>query len=347
MAVYGIIRANKVKMANIGLGLQEHHQRSDKDGYYNNPDIDLSKSADNVELIHSDNFRKSVNQKIQEYGITRKIRNDAIGLIDGLAAVSGEFFKDKSREQIIEYYKGMIPLIEKEFGTIISAVIHFDEMRFNIQNIHMHFATVPIIQNENGSYRLSAKKLMGNQKDYIARQDRFYEQYFKQFGLERGESAKETHSKHIEQNRWKAEQVKQQVTEFQKLSNMAAKTLNAVMLEAEQVKAQREAETQKFGSLQQANEELNRHISAKHKYMARQNSIIYNDRKIDDLAVAEMLKDGHATFMLDSIDNTDFVNEYVARAYRQIESNIEKAEVNAQVDNDLIAMIELEDYVIE
>jgi len=347
MTAYGIIRAEKVKMANIGSGLQEHHQRSDKDGYYNNPDIDLSKSADNVELVHSDNFRQSVNQMIKKCGISRKVRNDAVGLIDGLAAVSGDFFKDRSRDQIIEYYKGMIPLIEREFGPVISAVIQFDELRFNKQNIHMHFATVPIVQNENGSYSLSAKKIMGNQKDYIARQDRFYEQYFKQYGLERGVSAKETHSKHINQNRWKAEQAKQQATEYQKISDTAVNVLNTVMLEAEQVKVQKEAEVKKADRLQQINEELNRHISAKHQYISKQNNIVFDDGRIDDLAVAEMLKDGHATFLLNHIENTDFVNKYVSRAYDQIESDIEQAEPNTRIDYELIDMIELEDYAIE
>lgn len=346
MAAYGIIRAEKVKMAKIGKGLQIHHQRESKTGKYNNPDIDSAREKDNVVLVHSDNFRASVNQKIKEYGITRKIRSDAVGLIDGIIVVSGEFFKGKDQAEVVSFFKGILPLVEKEFGPVISATIHGDEMAYNSGNWHMHFATVPIIKKSNG-YSLSAKDVMGNQKDYIARQDRFYDQYFSKFGLDRGVSAKETHSKHIDQNRWKVEQAKQQATEYQKLSNTAVKTLSAVLLETEQVKAQREAEIQRFDSLQQANEELNRHISAKHKYMAKQNSIVYNDRKIDDLAVAEMLKDGQATFILDSIDNTDFVNEYVAHAYRQIESNIEKAELSAQVDNDLIAMIESEDYAIE
>lgn len=50
---------------------------------------------------------------------------------------------------------------------------------------------------------------MGNQKEYIAKQDRFYNQYFKGYGLDRGVSAKETHAKHINTNRWKAEQTKE------------------------------------------------------------------------------------------------------------------------------------------
>ncbi len=343
---YGIIRAEKVKMAKIGKGLQAHHQRESKSGEYNNPDIDPTRAKDNVVLVHSDNFRASVNQKIKEHGITRKIRSDAVGLIDGIIVVSGEFFKGKDRTEVISFFKGILPLVEKEFGPIISATIHGDELAYNDSNWHMHFATVPIIKKGNG-YSLSAKDVMGNQKDYIARQDRFYNQYFSKFGLARGVSAKETHSKHIASNRWKAEQAKRQATEFQKLSNTAVNTLKTVMLETEQVKAQKETEAKKADCLHQTNKELNRHISAKHRYLAKQNSIVYDDTRIDDLTVAEMLKDGQAPFLLDSIKNTDFVNKYVSRAYDKIESDIEQAEPSTRIDNELIAMIESEDYAIE
>lgn len=206
---YGIIRAEKVKGVKLGSGLQEHHQRSDKDGIYSNPDIDLNLSKNNIEFIHSDNFRNSIFEKIKEYGITRKIRTDAVIMIDGFCTVSGEFFQSMTQDQIVSYFKGMLPLIEKEYGPIISATLHCDEMKFNQYNYHMHFATVPIVKDDKGNYSLSAKKLMGNQKEYIAKQDRFYNQYFKGYGLDRGVSAKETHAKHINTNRWKAEQTKE------------------------------------------------------------------------------------------------------------------------------------------
>lgn len=211
---YGIIRAEKVKLAKLGSGLQEHHQRSDKDGVYNNPDIDLNLSKSNVEFIHSDDFRNSMYDVIKKHNITRKIRPDAVGLIDGFTTVSGDFFKDKSKEQIVSYFRDMLPLIEREFGPIISATLHCDEMAFNEKNYHMHFATIPIVSDEKGNYCLSAKKVMGNQKDYIERQDRFYDEYFKSFGLERGISAKETKAKHISTNRWKADQTKEIINDF-------------------------------------------------------------------------------------------------------------------------------------
>lgn len=236
MAAYGIIRAEKIKMTDIKSGLQKHHQRESKDGYYNNLDIDLTKSKDNVEFIHSDNFRESVNQKIKEFGITRKIRPDAVGLIDGFTTVSGEFFKNKTKEQIVSYFKEMLPMIEREYGPIISATLHCDEMEYNKNNYHMHFATVPIIKNENGKYSLSAKKLMGNQKDYVSRQDRFYEQYFSKFNLQRGVSAKETKSKHVENNRWKAEQAEKMAISNTKLLSDSIQEQTLIQLENDKTK---------------------------------------------------------------------------------------------------------------
>lgn len=205
---YGIIRAEKVKMAKINSNLQKHHQR-EKDSYFSNPDIDPARAKDNVCLVHCDNFREEINQKIKQYGI-KKVRSDAVGMIDIISTCSKEFFENKSREWIIEYFKRQMPLIQKEFGIIISANIHFDE---NV--VHAHYSTVPIIQNKNDTYSLSAKRIMGNQKDYIARQDRFYEQWFSKFGLERGVSAKESQREHLDTIRYKAEQTKKELSEME------------------------------------------------------------------------------------------------------------------------------------
>lgn len=246
---YGIIRAEKVKIVDLGSGLQEHHQRSDRDGIYSNPDIDLNLSKNNIEFIRSNDFRKSMYQTIKEYGITRKIRPDAVGLIDGFTTVSGEFFKDKSREEIISYFSGMLPIIEKEYGSIISATLHCDEMNFNQYNYHMHFATVPIIKNDNGKYSLSAKKLMGNQNDYIERQDRFYDQYFKGFGLERGVSVKETKAKHISTNRWKAEQAKELNNKLQEKSEDLKDDIEDLNLDQQAIVLKIKKEQKKYQSI--------------------------------------------------------------------------------------------------
>lgn len=298
---YGIIRAEKVKIAKLGSGLQEHHQRSDKDGVYNNPNIDLNLSKNNVVFIHSDNFIESMYQVIKDHNITRKIRPDAVGLIDGFTTVSGEFFEGKSKEQIVSYFKGMLPLIEREFGTIISATLHCDEMDFNKYNYHMHFATIPIIKDEKGKYCLSAKKIMGNQKDYIARQDRFYDGYFKIFGLERGISAKETNAKHISTNRWKAEQAKELINDLKyDIEDLDDdKKIVDLQIKQEQIKLQSvrdktdkatsnlisissklSQESNKYSTQKKANEELDVNIQNNNSMLRSQQSTIDTNKEI-------------------------------------------------------------------
>lgn len=217
---YGIIRAEKVKMTKVNSNLQKHHQR-EKDKYYSNPDIDPTRAKDNVCLVHCDNFREEINKKIKEYNI-KKVRSDAVGMIDIISTCSSDFFTDKSREWIIKYFEWQMPLIQREFGPLISANIHFDE-----KNVHCHFSTVPIIQNKNGTYSLSAKRIMGNQKDYIARQDRFYELVFSRFGLERGVSKKESQREHLDTIRFKTkmEQDELKIIQNERINAIADKEI--------------------------------------------------------------------------------------------------------------------------
>ena len=60
-------------------------------------------------------------------------------------------------------------------------------------------------KNAEGNYKLSAKDVMRNRQEYIAKQDRFFDDYFKNYDLIRGQSAKETSGKHINNNRFKAQ----------------------------------------------------------------------------------------------------------------------------------------------
>lgn len=51
----------------------------------------------------------------------------------------------------------------------------------------MSCCSIPLLESEDGSCRLSAKKIMGGRDDYRRRQDEFYEQVGKPRGVERGE----------------------------------------------------------------------------------------------------------------------------------------------------------------
>lgn len=201
--MYGILRANKIKLNNVTKRFQKHIQRQ-SNYYHSNPDIDLAKQSEDVIFIFSKDFKKSIYEELEKHNITKQPRKNAVGIIDGIITASSGFFDKKDKNSIIDFFKESLPIIKREYGPIISAVIHFDE-----KTPHLHFCTTPILKNSEGNYKLSAKEVMGNKKEYIAKQDRFYEEYFKNYGLQRGQSVKETSRNHIEHNRYKAQQAQE------------------------------------------------------------------------------------------------------------------------------------------
>lgn len=94
----------------------------------------------------------------------------------------------KSKEDQDNYFKKCIEWVEKEWPTcvILCAAIHRDET-----TPHMQVLVAPIDQKGH----FNAKKLVGGPAQYSMRQDSFWENCSKQFGLERGE--KGSKAKHV------------------------------------------------------------------------------------------------------------------------------------------------------
>lgn len=202
--MYGILRTNKIKLNSITKKYQKHIQR-ESNYYHSNPDINIDKQNEDVILVYSEDFKKSIFEELKKHNITKEPKKNAVGLIDGVLTASPAFFDNMSKENAIDFFKNALPLIEREYGPIISAAIHLDE-----KSLHLHFCTVPLVKNSDGNYKLSAKDLMGNRQEYVAKQDRFYEEFFKNYGLERGQSVKETSREHIEHNRFKAQKAREE-----------------------------------------------------------------------------------------------------------------------------------------
>lgn len=202
--MYGILRTNKIKLTSVTKRFQKHIQRQ-ANYYHSNPDIDISKQNEDVVLIFSEDFKESIFEELNNHNITKQPRKNAVGLIDGVITASPCFFTNKDKDNIVDFFRQALPIIEREYGPTISAVIHFDE-----KTPHLHFCTVPILQNSEGTYKLSAKDVMGNRQEYIAKQDRFFDEYFKGYGLVRGQSVQETSRKHIDHNRFKAQKAKEE-----------------------------------------------------------------------------------------------------------------------------------------
>ena len=185
---YGILRFAKYKGPEIGR-IEAHNERT-KEIYASNPDVDTERSKYNFHLVKPNGkYRAEAEKQIAEVGC--RTRTDSVRVVETLITASPEFFKDKKKAQIKEYFEHALKFILKHVPQerILSAVIHVDE-----KTPHMHLSFVPI--TEDG--RLSAKDIVGNRKKLTWWQDEFWKHMVKKYpDMERGESASETGREHI------------------------------------------------------------------------------------------------------------------------------------------------------
>ena len=187
-AQYAILRFAKYKGPEIGR-IEAHNERT-KETYASNPDVDLSRSRDNIHLVTPQRkYRAEAERQIAKAGC--RTRSDSVRVVEALITASPEFFEGKQKCEIKAFFQGALAFMEahQSKDTIISAVVHMDE-----KTPHMHLCFVPL--TEDG--RLSAKDILGNRKKLTWWQDEFWKHMVKKYpALERGESASQTGRDHI------------------------------------------------------------------------------------------------------------------------------------------------------
>lgn len=204
MAYCGIMRIEKRGRSAVhGLQLEACRERDDHDingRDFADSDIDWSKTDDNIRLIESESWNREITRQIHEAGL--KERSNSIVMLDGLYTASPEFFEGKSVADMERYFRDCLDFHIREYcegdeSKMVSAVVHLDEA-----TPHMQVASVPIYEDEKGAH-LSAKTIMGNREDYRLRQDRFYDEVTKQYGLDRGEiNDREDRKLHTTKREW-------------------------------------------------------------------------------------------------------------------------------------------------
>lgn len=209
--MYGIMRVEKRK-TQACAGIHAENNRAAERKNFVSSEINWEKTSDNIYFVKSDNFKADIEKDLHAHGID-KWRKDAVTFIDGLYTASPDFFQDKKPEEVERYFKDCLEFHKKTYGDhIINAVVHLDE-----STPHMHVVSVPIVEKSEiderlgvpkpTEYRLSAKTLMGGLKDYYKRQDEFYEDVTKGYGLERGETRNpEKRKKHLSVLEYKAQE---------------------------------------------------------------------------------------------------------------------------------------------
>ena len=187
-AQYAILRFSKYKGPEISR-IEAHNERT-KEKYASNPDVDTSRSTLNFHLIQPEHsYREEAERQIAEAGC--RVRSDSVKLVEVLIAGTPSFFKDKTQEQIKEYFEHALEFLRQKqrAETFVSAVVHLDE-----KTPHMHVTFVPLTEDN----RLSAKKIIGNKAKLSQWQSDYWTHMVGKYpDLERGESADKTARKHI------------------------------------------------------------------------------------------------------------------------------------------------------
>lgn len=114
------------------------------------------KTKDNIDLCNENHklvdrsFEKMVNQKIQDLGVTRKVKDSAVKMINVIISSDADFFSHLSRDDSVQFFETAKKYFDNDVGAdrIFSAVVHFDEA-----TPHMHLSFVPVTED----HRLSAK----------------------------------------------------------------------------------------------------------------------------------------------------------------------------------------------
>lgn len=183
-----ILRFSKQK-GNPATKIEAHHERT-KEEYKSNPDIDTSKSKNNIHLIAPRmRYKAEVDKRIKESGC--RVRKDSTRFVDTLITASPEFFWVMTHEKMVEYFQRAVDFIKSKIrpDMIFSAVVHLDE-----KTPHLHLCFVPLTEDN----RLTAKEILGNRAKLSKWQDEFHEFMVKFYpDIERGTSATLTNRKHI------------------------------------------------------------------------------------------------------------------------------------------------------
>jgi len=184
---FAIMRMEKQKGSSIGA-IEKHHER-EKEAYQSNPDIDLTRSADNVHIKAPEGkYYYEVQRRIE--AAKCRTRKDSVRMVDTFIGATPEFIRALPAGKQISFFQHAYDFLKDKVGeeNIIAAVVHMDEA-----TPHMHLCFVPLTRDK----RLSAKEILGNKADMHRWQTEFYAHMSARFPLlERGEPAIETQRKH-------------------------------------------------------------------------------------------------------------------------------------------------------
>lgn len=181
---YAVVRMMKIKSGAVG-GIQSHNNREHEPK--TNPDVDMSRSEDNYDLISCDNYKRSIKEKLSNLvESSRAVRKDAVVVCNFIVTSDNETMDALGADRQREFFQDSVKWFSDRYGAdrVLNATVHMDET-----TPHLHIGVMPITQDG----RLSAKAIF-TKTEMKAIQTEFARDVGEKYGLERGvEGSERTH----------------------------------------------------------------------------------------------------------------------------------------------------------
>lgn len=181
---YAVVHMMKIKSGAVG-GIQSHNNREHEPK--TNPDVDMSRSEDNYDLISCDNYKRSIKEKMSNLvESSRAVRKDAVVVCNFIVTSDNETMNALGADRQREFFQDSVKWFSDRYGAdrVLNATVHMDET-----TPHLHIGVMPITQDG----RLSAKAIF-TKTEMKAIQTEFARDVGEKYGLERGvEGSERTH----------------------------------------------------------------------------------------------------------------------------------------------------------
>lgn len=181
---YAVVHMMKIKSGAVG-GIQSHNNREHEPK--TNPDVDISRSEDNYDLISCDNYKRSIKEKLSNLvESSRAVRKDAVVVCNFIVTSDNETMNALGADRQREFFQDSVKWFSDRYGAdrVLNATVHMDET-----TPHLHIGVMPITQDG----RLSAKAIF-TKTEMKAIQTEFARDVGEKYGLERGvEGSERTH----------------------------------------------------------------------------------------------------------------------------------------------------------
>lgn len=181
---YAVVHMMKIKSGAVG-GIQSHNNREHEPK--TNPDVDMSRSEDNYDLISCDNYKRSIKEKLSNLvESSRAVRKDAVVVCNFIVTSDSETMEALGADRQREFFQDSVKWFSDRYGAdrVLNATVHMDET-----TPHLHIGVMPITQDG----RLSAKAIF-TKTEMKAIQTEFAHDVGEKYDLERGvEGSERTH----------------------------------------------------------------------------------------------------------------------------------------------------------